>query len=158
MLNRATEATRELNRGRHRRWGGTGLASVMFAGVLMFVSTGASWSQGRIGNAPIIVNSVQGNLVSGSSGPVAQGDSVYRDENIRTLVDSKAGLVLEDQSNVTIGPSSNVKLDRFIYPGPQRLGTVILNLAKGTCRISIGDANKRSYTIMTPTAVLGVRG
>lgn len=158
MLNRTTEAARDLDPERHKRSGAAHLPSMMVAVVLLFESTAASWSQGRIGNAPIVINSVQGNLVSGSSGPVAHGDSVYRDESVRTLVDSKAGLVLEDQSNVTIGPSSTVKLDRFIYPGPQHLGTIILNLAKGTCRISIGDANKRSYTIMTPTAVLGVRG
>jgi hypothetical protein len=130
---------------------------MMFAVVLLFGSTGASWSQGRIGGAQIIINIVQGDLVSGSTGPIAQGDAVYRDESVRTHVDSKAGLLLEDQSKVTVGPSSTVKLDRFVYPGPKQPGTIVLNLTKGTFRIVVGDANKRSYTILTPTAAIGVR-
>jgi hypothetical protein len=39
-----------------------------------------------------------------------------------------------------------------------KAGTIVLNLAQGTCRLVIGDANKRSYTIVTPTAAIGVRG
>jgi hypothetical protein len=152
-LNRVTEAARELGPA-CTRWGG---APLLVAVVLLFGSTGASWSQGRIGDARIIINSVQGELASGSSGPVAQGDAVYRDESVRTHVDSKAGLLLEDQTNVTVGPSSTIKLDRFVYAGPKKPGTIVLNLAKGTCRFVSGDANKRDYTIFTPTAVIGVR-
>lgn len=86
-----------------------------------------------------------------------QGDGVYRDEGVRSRVDSKARLLMEDKTNVTIGPSSVVKLDQFVYAGPQKPGTIVLNLAKGTCRIIIGDANKHAYTIVTPTAAIGVR-
>ena len=159
MLNPVAEPARELDPGRHKRWGRAHLPSMMFAVVLLSGSTGASWSQGGgIGGAQIVINSVQGDLASGSSGPVAQGDAVYRDEAVRTRVDSKAGLLLEDQSKVTIGPSSTLKLDRFVYPGPQQPGTIILNLSKGTLRITAGEANKRSYTILTPNAAIGVRG
>ena len=48
----------------------------LLAVILLFGGTDTSWSQGRIGGAQIIINDVQGDLVSGSSGPVAQGDAV----------------------------------------------------------------------------------
>jgi hypothetical protein len=64
---------------------------------------------------------------------------------------------MEDKSNVTIGPSSTIKLDRFVYAGPKSKGTIVLNLAKGTARFVTGDAAKRSYTILTATAAIGVR-
>lgn len=136
---------------------GAYVPSTMFAVVLLFGSTGALWAQGRIGDARTIINSVQGDLASGSSGPVAQGDSVYRDESVLTRIDSKAALLLEDQTNVTIGPSSTMKLDRFVYAGAAKPGTIAFNLAKGTCQFVTGDATKRSYTIFTPTATIGVR-
>jgi hypothetical protein len=118
----------------------------------------ASWSQGRmIGSTVIVVNTVEGTLASGSAVPVVQGDAVYRDEGVRTRVDSKAGFLMEDKTNVSVGPSSTLKLDRFVYAGPANEGTIILNLARGTCRLVIGDANKRSYTILTPTAAIGIR-
>ena len=132
--------------------------TLAFGVVLLIGATEASWSQERVGSTVIVINTVEGTLESGSAVPVAVGDFVYRDEGVRTRVDSKAGLLMEDKTNVTIGPSSTLKLDRFVYAGPKKQGTIVLNLAQGTCRLVIGDANKRSYTIVTPTAAIGIRG
>jgi hypothetical protein len=138
------------------RWSRAGLTSAVV--VLLIGSTGSSWSQERIGNSVIVINTVEGSLASGNAMPIAQGDAVYRDEGVRTRVDSKAALLMEDKTNVSIGPSSTLRLDRFVYAGPQKSGTIVLNLTKGTCRLVIGDANKRSYTILTPNAAIGIRG
>jgi hypothetical protein len=62
-----------------------------------------------------------------------------------------------DKTNLTVGPSSTIRLDRFVYSGPKQPGTIVLNLAKGTCRLVMGDASKHSYTIVTPTAAIGIR-
>jgi hypothetical protein len=123
---------------------------------LLIGSTGASWSQEKIGTTVIVINTVDGTVTSVAT-PLTQGDAVYLDEGVRSRADSKAGLLLEDKTNVTIGPSSTIKLDRFVYAGPKTKGTIVVNLAQGTARLVIGDANKRSYTIVTPTAAIGVR-
>ena len=138
------------------KWSRARLTSI--AVVLLIGSTGASWSQEGIGRTVIVINTVEGTLPSGSAMPVVQGDAVYRDEGVRTRVDSKAGLLMEDQTKVSVGPSSTLKLDRFVYAGPNKSGTIVLNLGKGTLRLISGDANKRSYTILTPTAAIGIRG
>jgi FecR-like protein len=151
-LLRLNQTIREL-RG---RWRGARLVSMVV--VLLIGSTGASWSQESVGTTVIVINTVEGTLASGSAVSVVQGDAVYRDEGVRTRVDSKAGFLMEDKTNVTVGPSSTLKLDRFVYAGPKKQGTIVLNLAQGTCRLVIGDANKRSYTIVTPTAAIGIRG
>jgi hypothetical protein len=132
-----------------------GLTSAITA-ILLVGSAGASWSQQRVGRAEVVINVVEGDLPSGTV-PVVQSDGVFRDEGVRTHVDSKARLLLEDETNVTIGPSSTIKLDRFVYAGPKQPGTIVLNLAKGTARLIVGDANKRAYTIVTPTAAIGIR-
>jgi hypothetical protein len=87
-----------------------------------------------------------------------QGDNVFLNEAVRSGVDSKARLVFNDNTNVTVGPGSTIKLDEFVYSGPQAPGTIGLNMTKGTLRFITGDANKRAYTIWTPTAAIGVRG
>ena len=140
-----------------KRWNGGRFPSILVAVGVLFGSGEVAWSEERIGGAEIVINIVQGDLPSGSITPVAQGDAVYRDEGVRTRVDSKARFVLVDQTNVTIGPSSTIKLDRFVYEGPKQRGTIVLNLAKGTSRLIIGDADKRAYTIVTPTAAIGIR-
>jgi hypothetical protein len=129
---------------------------VVVGSALLFGSTGVSWSQERIGSTVIVINTVEGTVTSVTT-PLNQGDAVYRDEGVRSRAESKAGLLMEDKTNVTIGPSSTIKLDRFVYAGPKTKGTIVLNLAQGTARLVIGDANKRSYTILTPNAAIGVR-
>jgi FecR protein len=134
------------------------VSPILVASILLFGSTGFSWSQEKIGGAQIVINNVEGNLLTGNQVPVAQGDAVFLNESVSSGADSKANLVLNDNSNVTVGPGSTVKLHDFVYSGPTQYGTVALSMTKGTLRFTAGDANKRAYTIWTPTAAIGVRG
>ena len=134
------------------------VSPILVASVLFFGSTGLSWSQEKIGDAQTVINNVEGNLPTGKKAPMAQGDALFVNEAVSSGADGKANLVLNDSSNVTIGPGSTIKLDDFIYSGPNQHGTVALSMMNGTLRFTTGDANKRAYTIWTPTAAIGVRG
>ena len=80
---------------------------------------------------------------------------MFRDEGVRTDADSSARLVLRDNTNLLLGPSSSIKLDRFVYAGPSQPGAIAVNLVKGALRFATGDADKKAYLISTPTAALG---
>ena len=125
---------------------------------LFFGASELAWAQQDIGGAKVVINNVQGDLPTGNNVPVVQGDNVFLNEAVHSGPDSKANLLLKDNSDVTIGPGSTVKLDDFVYSGPKSAGTIGLNMTKGTLRFVTGDANKRAYTIWTPTAAIGVRG
>jgi hypothetical protein len=131
---------------------------ILVASVLFFGGTGLSWSQEKIGDAQTVLNNVEGNIPTGRKAPVAQGDAVFVGEAVLSGADSKANLVLNDKSNVPIGPGSTIKFDDFVYSGPGQRGTVAISAMNGTLRFTSGDANKRAYTIWTPTAAIGVRG
>jgi hypothetical protein len=111
-----------------------------------------------IGDAKTVVNLVTGDLATGDKTNVVQGDDVFKDEGVRTDADSSARLVLRDNTNLLLGPSSLIKLDRFVYSGPSQPGAIAVNLVKGALRFATGDADKKAYVIATPTAALGVRG
>jgi FecR protein len=134
------------------------ISRIVVASILLFGGRGFAWSQEQIGGAHTVINHVEGNLATGNQVPVVQGDNVFLNEAVQSSADSKANLVLNDNTNVTVGPSSTVKLDDFVYSGPKQRGTIALNMTKGTLRFITGDANKRAYTIFTPTAAIGVRG
>ena len=145
--------------GTTRLWTGlAGRVPVLVAGVLLLGAGEPSWSQEKIGGAQAVVNNVDGNLPTGNQVPVVQGDNVFLNEAVRSGADSRAKLVLNDSTNLTVGPDSTVKLDDFVYSGPKAPGTIALNMTKGTLRFITGDANKRAYTIWTPNAAIGVRG
>jgi len=99
----------------------------------------------------VVVNKVDGALPTGKI-KVIQGDAVFRDEGVTTDADSSAKLVLKDDTNITIGPNSSIKLERFVYSGAEQPGTIAIHLAKGTFRMVTGNADKNAYIITTPTA------
>jgi hypothetical protein len=134
------------------------VASIAAAVGLVFAGSERSWSDENIGDAKIVINSVAGRLSSGSDVPVVVGGGIFLNEAVNSDVDSKADLLLKDNTKVTIGPTSTVKLANFIYSGPKQPGTIVLNFSKGTLRFVTGDASKRAYMISTPTAAIGVRG
>jgi FecR protein len=131
---------------------------IVVASILLFGGVELAWSEEQVGGAHTVINHVEGNLATGNQVPVVQGDNVFLNEAVRSGADSKANLVLNDNTNVTVGPDSTIKLDDFVYSGPKQPGTIALNMTKGTLRFITGDANKRAYTIYTPTAAIGVRG
>ena len=132
---------------------GWGLITAAFFGGATF-----AWAAESIGGAEIVVNEVKGNLTAGKVVSVLRGDDVYREEGVKTSADSTAKLVLRDNTILTVGPGSFVKLDKFVYDHPGSAGAISLNLTKGTLRFVTGLALKSSYSVTTPTAALGLRG
>ena len=141
---------------RTRGSGGLIAPAMLFAASLLGGTS--AFADQNIGGAEIVVNQVKGNLASGGVVHVLQGDAVYRDEGVRTDPDSTTKLVLRDKTVLTVGPSSFVKLDRFVYAGEGLSGAIAVNVVKGALTFATGNAAKHSYAITTPTAALGVRG
>jgi len=148
--------TKVFRQGAPRR---SGLAAAVFAvGLAASAAATPALADDDIGGATTVVNLVTGDLSSGDKVSVVQGDQVFRDEGVKTDDNSSARLVLRDNTDLLLGPSSSIKLDRFVYAGPKQPGAIAINLVKGAFRFATGDADKKAYVISTPTASLGVRG
>ena len=83
---------------------------------------------------------------------------MYTDETVRTGDASVADLVFIDSTNLTVGPISEVKLDKFVYDPTGSSGAVVIQATKGAFRFVTGSQDKRVYEIKTPFGTLGVRG
>ncbi len=121
------------------------------------VAAGGADAQQAIGSAATAQNQVTREL-SGAAAPLSVGDSVFRNEVVRTGSDSLAKLIFLDSTNLAVGPTSRVVLDRFVYEGDPGAEKVAVGLAKGLFRFTTGTLDKKAYTITTPTAAIGVRG
>ncbi len=133
-----------------------GFAMAVFAGLLLAGATTAQ-AQQRIGEASSVRNQVSRVNAGGSVG-LSSGGSVFRNETVRTGRQSSAKLVFLDQTNLAIGPTSSVVLDRFVFSGGGSAQAVSVNLARGVFRFTTGVLDKRAYKINTPVATIGVRG
>jgi hypothetical protein len=129
----------------------------LLALVALAASAEAAHAQQNIGATAEAHNQVSREL-SGAAGPLNTGDSVFRQELVRTGADSTAKLVFLDSTNLAIGPTSRVTLDQFVYAGEFNGQKMTVNLAKGIFRFTTGALDKKAYEISTPTASIGVRG
>jgi hypothetical protein len=119
--------------------------------------TFAALAQDRIGVAAMTKNDVA--QVQGTRrSPIGQGDGIFRDEVVRTGVVSAARLVFSDKTNLSIGPTATVTLDKFVFAGETSYSKATVELSKGAMRFVTGQSNKPAYEIKTPVATIGVRG
>jgi hypothetical protein len=122
------------------------------------IASGAAMAEAtKVGQAEIIRNEVvhvgEAELI-----PINVGDDVVRDEVIRTSVDSDARFGLIDNTKLTLGPGSELKIDRAVYADDSRYKQIVIRLTEGAFRFITGNSDKKSYRIETPTASIGVRG
>jgi hypothetical protein len=113
-------------------------------------------AQERIGRAAVIRNDVS--QIAPRVIKISTGDEIFRDETVRTAADSDAKFVLRDDTNLSLGPGSTLKLDRAVFSGETSAGDIAIKLSSGAFRFITGNSSKESYKIVTPLATIGVRG
>lgn len=111
----------------------------------------------RIGVASVVKNDVNGSA-GGQVRVIQVGSGVFQNEAISTGAASSAQLLFRDETSLTIGASSRVTLDRFVYNPATRTGDVVVNALQGSFRFVSGSAQPGGYTIKTPVATVGLRG
>ena len=95
----------------------------------------------------------------GGGSPLQAGSSLYANESVSTGQAGVAELQFLDSTKLSVGPSSNVRLDKFVYdPNNKGAGKVAINATKGAYRFITGEQDKKNYQINTPYATIGVRG
>jgi hypothetical protein len=129
-------------------------AIITFVGV---VTSGSSAFADKIGIASAVKNDVQASL-AGPPKPLATGNDVFANQRIRTGEASTAQLLFLDETSVSVGPRSELVLDRFVFNPERGAGNVVLTTGRGAFRFVTGAQNPTHYTIKTPVATIGVRG
>jgi hypothetical protein len=122
--------------------------------VLFALASTASNAQNRIGSA----TSVQPDASGSVGGTLAAGSGVHANETVKTGSAGQAGLRFNDQSNLSVGHSSQVRLDKFVYDPNKGTGTTVIEATRGTFRFTTGAQNKGEVKIKTPYGTLGTRG
>jgi hypothetical protein len=93
--------------------------------------------------------------------PAEPGLAVFEADALRTGADGRVGITLKDDTRVSIGPGSEVRVDRFVFaPAEGRMG-LVLKVVRGVMAYVSGRIAKLapdSIRLETPAAVVGVRG
>ena len=110
----------------------------------------------RVGEAAVVKNEVL--RVAASTTQINVGDALLRDETVRTGADSAARFVMADSTNLSLGPSATLKLDRTVFNDEHSYKDVTIRMTTGAFRFVTGHSDKNAYKITTGLATIGIRG
>jgi hypothetical protein len=126
------------------------------AGLALFTTAHA---QSRIGVTQATENKPIGKPPGGVDRVLRVGTDVQANEIISTAANDRAHLVFLDGTTLTIGPSSSMTIDKFVYDPTTQKGELAVNATKGVFRVIGGRISKTSaITVTTPSATMGIRG
>jgi hypothetical protein len=132
------------------------LFAILSFGFVVALTASPVQAQTRVGEAAVVKNEVV--KVAASTTQINVGDALLRDEVVRTGVDSATRLVMADSTNLSLGPSASIKLDRTVFDDDHHYRDVAIRLTSGAFRFVTGNSDKAAYKITTPLATIGVRG
>jgi hypothetical protein len=120
------------------------------------------WAQQPVPAGRIKVASGSAFIVRASGQVAAQsGADVYEADVLRTGADGRIGITLKDDTRVSLGPTSEVRLDKFVYAPAEGSLALALRFVRGVSAYVSGRIAKLSpdaVRLETPAAIVGVRG
>lgn len=131
-------------------------ALALSAIVFHFATTGTQAAPENIGRADRVQNTVTGQI-GGKRSKISRGDSVFRNQRIRTRSNSMAQFRFKDNTRLAVGANSSIVLDKAVFSGGSEQ-TLVLKMARGAFRFASGRLRKRAYKLVTPSSTVGIRG
>lgn len=128
--------------------------------VLAAAAPAAAQQQSAAGRIKVVTGSAF--IVRGNDAiPARAGELVFAADGLRTGDAGTLGVTLKDDTRLSLGPNSEVRLDRYVYaPGNGGLGMVI-KFMRGVAAYVSGRMARLapdSIRLETPAAIVGVRG
>src|SRR5262245_7497472 len=87
--------------------------------------------------------------------PLEEGDV------LKTGADGHLGVVLRDDTRVSLGPDTEVRIDRFVFAPAQGQLALVLKMVRGVAAYvsgKIAQLSPDAVRVETPVATVGVRG
>lgn len=97
----------------------------------------------------------------GPERPLTQPERLYQGDVVRTGKGGSAGLLLKDDTSISLGPDSRLSLDQFAFAPTQGKLSLVARLLKGTMAFLSGRIAKLApdaVKVETPVATVGIRG
>ena len=93
--------------------------------------------------------------------PLQVGHEVFESDSVRTGANGRVGLMLNDDTRVSIGPQSEVRVETFRYAPAEGRLALALRFVQGVAVYVSGKIAKLApdaVRLETPAAIVGVRG
>ena len=126
---------------------------------VLFAASAFAQSETQIGVTAAVNPEATGTPPISESRVLHVGTDIVSDEHVVTTESGNVQMLFLDESALTIGPNSDVVLDRFVYDPDTKTGELVLAATKGVFHLVGGKISKKTPVVLeTPTATIGIRG
>jgi hypothetical protein len=127
-------------------------------GVSLSGLIGSSANAQQVGVAGAVNPSSQATL-GGNVRVLDLGSPIIHNERLHTSAAGSLQVVFLDKTTLSLGPSSDVVVNSFVYDPERQSGKMALTLGKGVLRVVGGNVpHTGGATVTTPVATIGIRG
>ncbi len=92
---------------------------------------------------------------------IHEGMHLLVNDVIKTSADARLGIIFQDGTRISVGPGTELKIDRFVYePADGKFG-LLLRLTRGVLAYisgKIAQFSPESVSVQTPVGIVGLRG
>lgn len=92
---------------------------------------------------------------------IDEGAHILINDTLRTMADGQLAVILQDGTRLSLGPNTELKIDRFVYDPAEGSFGLLLKLARGAMAYVSGKISQfapGSVSVETPVGILGLRG
>jgi hypothetical protein len=133
------------------------------AALALAAASTALWAFPAAASGPRIgeVKTVEGEVTiegAGGARAAAPGAPLRQSDVVRTGPAGAVGMTFTDNSRISLGPSSELSLERYLFSGGR--GAFDARLNRGSMTAASGQIarNPEAMRVLIPSGVLGVRG
>jgi hypothetical protein len=114
----------------------------------------------KVGVAAAVNPDAFSSLAGAPQSQLSIGKSIFYNERINTTGSGLVQVLLVDGSTFTVGPGSDLVIDKFVYDPKKGTGQLAASFSKGVMRFVGGKLSKNDggVTVDTPAGALAIRG
>ncbi len=135
----------------------TAIATILFGATTAAAAYSASLAT-PVGGVEAVQEDAYGTPPAATREAKRRGDGVVYQEMLETLQKSGMLVKFNDGSKLTLGASSKVMVDAFVYDPGNPDSRALISIPVGALRYVTGEMPKGQTTIDTPTATMVLRG
>jgi len=135
-------------------------AAALAVGACLFAATVGPANAEKVGVAAAVNPDAFSSLSQTPNKQLNIGKSIFYNERINTTTSGLVQVLLVDGSTFTVGPNSNLVIDKFVYDPRKKTGELVATFSKGTMRFIGGKLSKNAggVKVKTPSGALAIRG
>jgi hypothetical protein len=137
---------------------------ILFVAILLAIVSVPTWGYADTDGIIGVVHNTAGSTTVTRGGnvlPATTGTRLHTGDTLGTGPDGSLGVILRDNSSLSLGPSSSLVLRDFLFSPSEGKFSLLVRLSKGTMAYLsglIGKLAPEKARFETPTATIGIRG